>query len=143
MNRKITAAILAALSVISCTAKNEKNTGIRTEALDSSLWQESEWIAAEDAPVVEGIISGVIEGTAYELRERAADGASWFVSDVTNHEKVEKAVWMTTGLGVYRIFLNGTEVGEEFLKPGFTHYAKTRLSFTYDITEVNESLVFA
>lgn len=42
---------------------------------------------------------------------------------------------MTTGLGVYRIFLNGKEVGEEFLKPGFTHFGKTRLSFTYDITE--------
>lgn len=134
MNRKITAAIVAALSAISCTESRE-NTGIRTEALNSSLWKESEWIAAVDAPVVKGVISGIIEGTANELRERAADGASWFVSDVTNPEKVEKAVWMTTGLGVYRIFLNGTEVGNEFLKPGFTHYEKTRLSFTYDITD--------
>lgn len=50
MNRKITAAIVAALSVISCTEKSEEDTGTRTEALDSSLWQESEWIAAADTP---------------------------------------------------------------------------------------------
>ena len=127
MNRRITAAIVAALSVISCTEKSEENTGTRTEALDSSLWQESEWIAAADTPIVQGAIMG--------NNERAADGASWFVSDLTNPENVKKAVWMTTGLGVYRIFINGVEVGEEFLKPGFTHYEKTRFSFTYDITE--------
>ena len=118
MNRKITAAIVAALSVISCTEKSEENTGTRAEALDSSLWQESVWIAAADTPIVQGAIMG--------NNERAADGASWFVSDLTNPENVKKAVWMTTGLGVYRIFINGVEVGEEFLKPGFTHYEKTR-----------------
>ena len=30
----------------------------------------------------------------------------------------------------------GNPVGEEFLKPGFTHYAKTKRSFTYDITDI-------
>lgn len=108
---------------------------MRTNALDDSLWEKSEWIAAADAPVVEGKIGELVEGPAKEPRERAADGASWFVSELSNPAKVEKAVWMTTGLGVYRIFLNGKEVGEEFLKPGFTHFEKTRLSFTYDITE--------
>jgi alpha-L-rhamnosidase len=31
--------------------------------------------------------------------------------------------------------VNGKPIGQEFLKPGFTHVLKTRRSFTYDITE--------
>ena len=69
---------------------------------------------------------------------RAADGASWFVSTVKNERKVASAKWMTTGLGVYQLYLNGKPVGEEFLKPGFTHVLKTRRSFTYDITDAFE-----
>ncbi len=42
---------------------------------------------------------------------------------------------MTAGLGVYELYLNGRPVGNEFLKPGFTHYAKTKRSFTYDVTD--------
>lgn len=38
------------------------------------------------------------------------------------------------GLGVYDLYVNGRPVGREILKPGFTHYAKTKRSFTYDIT---------
>lgn len=79
-----------------------------------------------DAPVVEG---PVVDGT------RAADGASWFVSTVTNGREVSRACWMTSALGVYEIYVNGKLVGEEILKPGFTHPEKTRLSFTYDITD--------
>ena len=105
-----------------------ENAGVRTAPLADSLWQKSEWISAADAPVVEGRIAG--------KNERAADGSSWFVCEITNPEKVTEAVWMTSGLGVYRIFVNGKEVGDEFLKPGFTHCEKTKLSFTYDVTDV-------
>lgn len=51
-----------------------------------------------------------------------------------NDKKVSRALWMTTGLGVYEIYVNGKLVGDEILKPGFTHYEKTKLSFTYDVT---------
>ena len=81
-----------------------------------------------DAPVITGSIT-------WE-NERAADGCSWFVSGVKNEKEVASARWMTTGLGVYDIYVNGTLVGDEFLKPGFTHYAKTRRSFTYDVTDL-------
>ena len=46
---------------------------------------------------------------------------------------------MTTGLGVYELYLNGQVVGEEILKPGFTHYGKTKRSFTYDVTDAINS----
>lgn len=122
------AAVAAVLALPACTDQQGTNVGVRTGALDSSLWKNSEWISAADAPVATHIVTN-------GASERAADGASWFLSEVTNPAKVKEAVWMTSGLGVYRIFLNGREVGEEILKPGFTHYEKTKLSFTYDITD--------
>ena len=104
---------------------NATEFGKRTDALEASAWNESKWISAVDAPVVKGHNNG-----------RAADGASWFVSTVKNEQKIVSAKWMTAGLGVYELYVNGKPVGGEFLKPGFTHYAKTKRSFTYDITDI-------
>ena len=104
--------------------------GKRVEPLDSSLWKRSEWISVADAPVVTGRIEGA--------NERAADGAGWFTASFANDRKVKSAKWMTSGLGTYGLFVNGHQIGEEILKPGFTHYAKTKLSFTYDITDARD-----
>ena len=89
-------------------------------------WNESAWISAQDAQVVTGEVK---DGT------RAADGASWFVSNPRNAKKVKRAVWKTTALGTYELYINGQLVGNEVLKPGFTHFEKTKYSFTYDITK--------
>ena len=99
-----------------------------TRPLESSAWNHSEWISVADAPVVEGVINA--------SNQRAADGASWFMTTLKNPKKVVSGVWMTSGLGVYDLYVNGQCVGEEILKPGFTHYAKTKRSFTYDITKL-------
>lgn len=82
--------------------------GVRTAALDNSAWNHSEWISAADAPVISGKITGD--------NERAADGASWFVSTLKNSGKVASARWMTAGLGVYELYVNGKPIGEEILK---------------------------
>lgn len=120
-------AIMAmAASVMACSTNGTNEAGHRTEALDNAAWEVSSWISAADAPVVTGTVH---DGT------RAADGASWFVSTIKNEQKIVSAKWMTTGLGVYDIYVNGKTVGKEILKPGFTHPTKTRRSFTYDITD--------
>ena len=100
--------------------------GQKTAPLNAAVWNHSAWISVANAPVAKGRADKVI---------RAADGANWFVTTVKNEKAVTKAKWMTTGLGIYELYLNGQLVGEEILKPGFTHYAKTKRSFTYDITE--------
>ena len=99
--------------------------GTRVDALDASAWESSQWISAVNAPVLRGP----------RENDLAADGASWFLANVENAKAVKSARWMTTGLGVYYLYLNGKPVGEEVLKPGFTHVLKTRRSFTYDITD--------
>jgi len=99
--------------------------GTRAPALDASAWAKSQWISASDQPVYFG-----------EIRHdtRAADGTSWFVREVTCEKTVTKATWMTAGLGVYEVYVNGKAVGDDFLKPGFTHPQKTKYAFTYDVT---------
>ena len=104
------------------------NGMVRVDALPAAAWEASEWISAADMPVVTGKVRSAENC-------RAADGASWFVLRQYNSSQVVRARWMTTALGVYELYVNGKPVGREFLKPGFTHYAKTRNSFTYDITD--------
>ncbi len=114
------------LALISCgSAKHTPQVGL-IDQLGDAAWTGSQWISVVDAPVVTGRIEG--------RNERAADGANWFVSTMKNQKKVVSAKWMTAGLGVYELYVNGKIIGDEILKPGFTHYAKTKRSFTYDIT---------
>ena len=120
----IAAAIVVAFGV-GCASNAATEVGVRTDALDSSAWESAQWISAANAPVL----------TSRPEGDRAADGASWFLSTVKNEQKVTSAKWMTTSLGVYEIYVNGNPVGKEFLKPRSTDLRKTRRSFTYDITE--------
>lgn len=123
--------VTALLSLTGCNTENQREKYIMTDALESSAWDASQWISVVDAPVV--------QGTVYEPGNwRSADGANWFVSNIKNEKKVTKAIWMTTALGVYELYVNGEIVGDEVLKPGFTHFAKTKRSFTYDITNMLE-----
>lgn len=119
------ASAAAAAVFVACSPSRDLGTAALAPALNDAAWQSSQWISAADAPVVTEVVN---DGS------RAADGASWFVAVVKNPRKVVSAKWMTTGLGVYDLYVNGQPVGDEMLKPGFTHYEKTRRSFTYDVT---------
>ena len=125
-------AALAACAVVTMSCGSSKEVSCKlSEPLDPSAWDCSQWISAANAPVLTG---KVVNGD--EITCRSADGASWFVASVANDKKVKSARWMTTGLGVYELYVNGKPIGEEILKPGFTHYQKTKISFTYDVTGV-------
>lgn len=117
-------AVMVLLLFVTCCSSSTIEVGTRISALDDSAWRVSKWISVADAPVATKDNNG-----------RAADGANWFVSTVENKQKVVSAKWMTAGLGVYDIYINGKRVGKEILKPGFTHCRKTKRSFTYDITD--------
>ena len=93
--------------MVACTKQaTVTEVGTKTSALDDSAWKESQWISVVDAPVVTGRANEVY---------RAADGASWFLSSVKNEGKVVSAKWMTAGLGVYSLYVNGKPVGEQIL----------------------------
>ena len=124
--RVIYVVVMATVVTMMALSCSYHEGAVRTDALSEQAWDASVWISAQDAQVVTG---KVVKGN-----ERAADGTSWFVCSVENPQKVVSAVWMTSALGVYDIYVNGKLVGDEVLKPGFTHNVKTKYSFTYDVT---------
>jgi len=124
---------------LKCDGVEPVGCGTRTAALPASEWSASEWLSVKDAPVVTNM---VFDGSL------AATGTSWFASKLVNAGKVVSAKWMTAGLGVYDVYVNGKRIGDDFLKPGFTHHAKTKYAFTYDVTDAlrkgkGEANVFA
>ena len=86
----------------------------------------AEWISVPSAP----FFSGKVENGS-----RAAPGTSWFACTFTNKAEIVSAKWTVAGLGVFDAYVNGVRVGDDFLKPGFTHYQKTKYSFSYDVSE--------
>ena len=124
--RRIYAIVVTSVMTMVALSCNNHEEAVRTDALPAQAWDASMWISAADAEAVTGKIG--------KGNERSADGASWFVLDVENPQKVVSAVWMTSALGVYDIYVNGRLVGDEVLKPGFTHNEKTKYAFTYDVT---------
>lgn len=115
--------------VLGGASEGSNEVSPRTESLEASAWGSSEWISVRDAPVAKGIQTS-------HGKSRAADGTSWFVMKSVNDNDVISARWMVTGLGVFDVFVNGRRVGTDFLKPGFTHNAKTKYAFTYDVTKL-------
>ena len=101
-------------------------SGAQTMSLPNEDWNGTDWICVADAPEVKGRVD---EDT------RAADGACWFVSTITNQQEVKKALWMITSLGVNELYVNGHRIGKEVLRPGFSHHSRTKYSFTYDVTK--------
>ena len=93
----------------------------------SALGGGCEWISVPSATVFTNAVRNGF---------RATDGTSWFARTFTNSGAVVSAKWTVSGLGVFDVFVNGCRVGDDFLKPGFTHYAKTKYSFTYDVTKL-------
>ena len=92
---------------------------------DATAFSEAKWISAVDETVFTGAVAS---------DTRAQPGNSWFLREIVNEKDVVSAKWTTTALGVYEIYVNDSIVGDEFLKPGFTHVAKTRYSFSHDVT---------
>ena len=69
------AAMVVAVLLMGCAAKPATEVGKKVDALDASAWGVSKWISAVDAPVVKE-----------RKGDRAADGASWFMSTVKNDQ---------------------------------------------------------
>ena len=117
--------LIATIALLTAVACCDKPLYERIDALDNAAWESSKWLSAVDAEVAPDSVKTY----------RAADGASWFVSTLKNEKKVVSAKWMTTGLGVYELYVNGNRIGDEILKPGYTSPDKTKFSFTYDVTK--------
>lgn len=106
-------------------AEAEFSTGL----FGQGAWDGSIWICAADAAVRDP------SEDPFTGKAEAEDGTACFLKRVANSKPVAEAWWCVAGLGVFEVSINGSPIGaEDFLKPGFTHYAKTKHSFCYDVT---------
>ena len=114
--------------------------GIFETGLFAAGWAGSKWISAVDSKVR-------TDPAAHRKgSQEAEDGTACFVKRIANGKAVTEAYWTVTGLGVFEAYVNGTPVSRrcartgaesrDALKPGFTHFGKTKHSFTYDITHL-------
>ena len=112
-----------------------------TALFDDRPWTETPWISAVDSKV-SAYPSGKHDRVA---KQEAEDGTSCFVKRVQNGLEVKEAWLAVSGLGVFEAYINGKPVSRrlsdgtldrDFLKPGFTHCAKTKHFFTYDVTHL-------
>jgi len=59
-----------------------------------------------------------------------------FVRPFSLEKRTVHATWKVSGLGVFRCFVNGTEIGaDDLLKPGYTDVYKCRHVSAYDVTD--------
>ena len=106
---------------------------------DEADWSGAQWIGYEDLPagkrLVEGI-SGYGDASKDKVEERAVVPMFRKPFEVTGD--LASATLFISGLGQYEASLNGQKVGDAFLAPGWTHYDKTALYNSYDVTDLLE-----
>ena len=108
-----------------CGRWNSSVSDFGTGLASESDWNGSEWIALPGQDVIFSNKVG---------KFKSVPGTSCFVKEFDLGSGVAEAVWTVTGQGVFEAYVNGVRVGNDFLKPGFTHVFKTRHAFTYDVT---------
>ncbi len=88
----------------------------------------SEWISIKEMPTETGFSTNWFAV--------AVPGTSWFARPFTNKSEIVSAKWAVSGLGVFDVYVNGTRVGKDFLKPGFTNNGRTKYVYSYDVTNL-------
>ncbi|MFB6320084.1 glycoside hydrolase family 78 protein [Saccharicrinis sp. FJH54] len=105
--------------------------------LKAQDWSGAEWIGYEELPesdrVVEGI-TGYGDISLQKVEKRSV--VPMFRNGFKLKDEVGSATLYISGLGQYEATINGEKVGDAFLTPGWTHYDKTVLYNTYDVTEM-------
>ena len=103
-------------------------SNFETGLISASDWNGTEWIAVPGQKT--------INPRKARRTDLSVPGTSCFVKKLDLGEGVAEAIWTVTGQGVFEAYVNGVKVGEDFLKPGFTHVQKTRHAFTSNVTSL-------
>ncbi len=64
--------------------------------------------------------------------------APYFRKEFSVSKKIKKAVLTATSLGIFKGYINGQEVSNEYFAPGWTNYSKRILYREYDVTSLIE-----
>jgi hypothetical protein len=116
----------------SATAASSFTTGI----LHQQDWASAQWIGYEALPEDMKVYPGV-HGNGNKLGDKALKRSivPYFRKSFDVPKKVQQALVFVSGLGQYELYLNGKQVGNDFLAPGWTTYSKTCLYNAFDVTQ--------
>lgn len=120
-------------------ASGWSHTASFTTALKTTAdWKGAQWIGYEDMPDSMLVVPGVHSGTdkfyqKHKARQRTV--VPLFRKAFTTNGHIKRALLFISGLGQYEASLNGVQLGDNFLAPGWTHYRETVLYNTYDVTK--------
>lgn len=106
-----------------------------TGIFEPADWKQARWIGHEDAPAA-GRVVPFVHGRMKEDDPRMVKktAAPLLRKSFNVSKQVRSALLFISGLGHYRASINGVAVGNAFLAPGWTHYDKTVLYNSYDVT---------
>jgi hypothetical protein len=103
--------------------------------LNRSDWDGATWIGLETLPDSLKVVPGVhMNGDNLGNRAIRRPVIPLFRKEFTVKDHIKQASLFISGLGQYEASINGARVGKNFLAPGWTHYNKTCLYNTYDVS---------
>ncbi len=106
-----------------------------TGLFDEPDWEGAQWIAFEKLPDSLKLVPGV-HGSGNNLGAVAIKRpvVPYFRREFQLPQKIQQALVYVSGLGHYKIYLNGTKISDRLLAPGWTDYRRACFYNTYDIT---------
>lgn len=99
-------------------------------------WSGAKWIGYEDQPDTSLYIPTVHPLSRLKSYPKHCPVVPLFRRNFQIGKEVESAQLFICGLGQYKASINGKQVGDDFISPGWTDYTKTCLYNTYDITNL-------
>lgn len=103
--------------------------------LKNDDWSGAKWIAYEALPD-SGIIVPFEHGNGKKAWGRRPDILPQFRKTFIVNKPLKSATAFISGLGHFEMSLNGQKVGDHFLDPGWTQYAKHAQYVTFNITKL-------
>ncbi len=125
-NLLITSIIM--LLILGCNSS--KNTN------NAEPFHKAQWIALTQLEDSMKVVPA-IHGWGDELGNKAVERSvvPMFRKEFNESGDIKKVSINISGIGHYKLFINGKSIGDRFLAPGWTLYQKRCLYNTYDITE--------
>ncbi len=102
-------------------------------------WQGARWIAYDELDPEQRIVPGI---HLPQYRKKWSDRATGdHILPILRHEfiaekEVKQALVFVSGLGHYKLYINGEKVSADMLSPGWTQYDKICFYNVYDATEL-------
>lgn len=106
-----------------------------TALFEEKDWNNAKWISCEEMDDSLILVPG-IPTWGHNTKGKAIRRAviPLFRKEFKTEKKIETAFLFVSGLGHYKAYINEKQISDDFMSPGWTHYQKTCLYNTYDIT---------